>query len=78
MYGYAFSLFLIAVGAILKFAVTTSVNGVNLDTTGAILMIIGIVGIVFTFGFRLLAHDEVAGTYRGRRRRDIDSEDPYL
>lgn len=78
MYGYAFSLFLIAVGAILRFAVTISVNGVNLDTTGAILMIIGIVGIVFTFGFRLLAHDEVADTYRDRRRRDIDSEDPYL
>lgn len=58
MYGYAFSLFLIAVGAILRFAVTLTINGFKLDTSGAILMIIGIVGLLFTFGFRLLDHDE--------------------
>lgn len=57
MYGYAFSLFLIAVGAILKFAVTLTVNGFNLDAAGAILMIIGIVGLLFTFGFNLAHRD---------------------
>jgi hypothetical protein len=41
------SLFLIAVGAILKFAVTTHVNGINLQIVGVILMIIGIIGLLF-------------------------------
>lgn len=40
------SLFLIAVGAILKFAVTASVAGVDLQVVGVILMVIGVVGLV--------------------------------
>jgi hypothetical protein len=39
------SLFLIAVGAILKFAVTAHVQGVNLHTVGVILMVVGGVGL---------------------------------
>lgn len=42
------SLFLIAVGAILKFAITTQVKGANLGTIGIILMIVGAVGLVIT------------------------------
>jgi uncharacterized membrane protein len=42
------SLFLIAVGAILKFAVTKGVNGVNVGTIGVILMIVGVVGLLIT------------------------------
>ena len=41
------SLFLIAVGAILRYAVTANVNEVNLDTVGLILMIVGIIGLIF-------------------------------
>lgn len=40
------SLFLIAVGAILKFAVTADVSGIELQTVGVILMVIGVVGLV--------------------------------
>jgi hypothetical protein len=40
------SIFLIAVGAILYFAVSTSVSGLNLDTVGVILMIVGALGLV--------------------------------
>jgi DMSO/TMAO reductase YedYZ heme-binding membrane subunit len=40
------SLFLIAVGAILKFAVTADVAGIDLQTVGVILMIVGGVGLV--------------------------------
>lgn len=40
------SLFLIAVGAILKFAVTATVSGVDVQTIGVILMVVGIVGLV--------------------------------
>jgi hypothetical protein len=39
------SLFLIAVGAILKFAVTAHVQGVNLHTVGVIFMVVGGVGL---------------------------------
>ncbi len=41
------SLFLIAVGAILKFAVTKHVSGINLAVVGVILMVIGIIGLAF-------------------------------
>ncbi len=42
------SLFLIAVGAILKFAVTASVAGIDLQVVGVILMIIGVIGLVIS------------------------------
>lgn len=41
------SLFFLAVGAILTFAVETSVDGVDLDTIGVILMVIGLLGMLF-------------------------------
>ncbi|HET7476417.1 MAG TPA: DUF6458 family protein [Dermatophilaceae bacterium] len=42
------SLLLIAVGAILKFAVTGDVSGIKLGTVGVILMIIGAAGLVLS------------------------------
>jgi hypothetical protein len=42
------SLFLIAVGAILYFAVNASVQGLEVDTVGLILMIIGAVGFLWS------------------------------
>ncbi|HSD78230.1 MAG TPA: DUF6458 family protein [Solirubrobacteraceae bacterium] len=42
------SLFLIAVGAILRYAVTASVAGVDLQTVGVILMVVGVVGLVLS------------------------------
>jgi uncharacterized protein DUF6458 len=40
------SLFLIAVGAILAFAVTAEFAGVDIATVGWILMIVGVVGLI--------------------------------
>ncbi|HKP91678.1 MAG TPA: hypothetical protein VJT75_17050 [Thermoleophilaceae bacterium] len=40
------SLFLIAAGAILKYAVTAHVSGLNLHTCGLVLMCVGAVGLV--------------------------------
>jgi len=40
------SLLMIAVGAILKFAVTVHVAGIRLETVGVILMIVGGLGLV--------------------------------
>ena len=45
------SLLLIAVGAILKYAVTTSVAGIDLDTAGVILMVVGAVGLLLSLFF---------------------------
>jgi hypothetical protein len=42
------SLLLIAIGAILKFAVTKHVNGIDLQTVGVVLMVVGAVGLVLT------------------------------
>jgi beta-lactamase regulating signal transducer with metallopeptidase domain len=43
--GLGTSLFLIAVGAILRFAVSVTTHGFNIHTIGVILMIVGIVGL---------------------------------
>jgi hypothetical protein len=40
------SLFLIAVGAILKWAVTAHVAGVNVHVAGLVLMVVGVLGLV--------------------------------
>jgi hypothetical protein len=45
------SLFLIAVGAILMFAINVSVSGVSLYTVGLILLIVGIAGAVLSMLF---------------------------
>jgi hypothetical protein len=41
-----FSLFAIAVGAILTFAVKATLAGIDISTVGVILMVIGAVGLV--------------------------------
>jgi hypothetical protein len=50
------SLFLIAVGAILHFAVTADLSGIDLQVVGTILMIVGLVGLAISlwllFGHR--------------------------
>jgi len=60
------SIFLIAVGAILKFATNLRVAHVNLDTVGVILMIAGVVGLLI--GLYLEA-------VRGRRARSVVAEE---
>jgi hypothetical protein len=49
------SIFLIAVGAILKFAVTATVAGISIETAGLILMLAGVLGLVI--GLFMLASD---------------------
>jgi hypothetical protein len=56
------SLFLIAVGAILKFAVTKQVSGINISTVGVVLMVVGVIGLVL--GLVMMA---------SRRRTDVIS-----
>jgi beta-lactamase regulating signal transducer with metallopeptidase domain len=42
------SILLIAIGAILKYAVTAHVSGINIQTAGTVLLILGIVGLVLS------------------------------
>ncbi len=42
------SIFLIAVGAILKWAVTAHVSWINIETAGTVLFVLGIVGLVLS------------------------------
>ena len=46
--GIGVSVFLIAVGAILTFAVNATVSGINIQTVGVILMIAGALGLIVT------------------------------
>jgi hypothetical protein len=46
--GIGVSLFLIALGAILTFALNLHVGGVNIDVVGWILMAVGVLGLIVT------------------------------
>ena len=46
--GIGTSIFLIAMGAILRYAVTAEVPGVEIQTVGLILMIVGILGLAIS------------------------------
>lgn len=70
--GIGTSIFLIAVGAILKFAVTESVSGIKLATVGVILIVVGIIGLLISLFM-------IAQTRRGgvvERERVVDPRDP--
>jgi hypothetical protein len=60
--GIGTSIFLIAVGAILKFAVTADVSGVNLDTVGVILMVVGAIGLLLSIFWMTVWTDRRRGT----------------
>ena len=49
--GIGVSVFLIAVGAIMSFALDVQTKGINLDTVGVILMIVGALGLLVSMLF---------------------------
>ena len=56
--GIGTSIFLIAVGAILRYAVNVTVQGVEIDTIGLILMVVGGIGLVISLAIIFLSHDD--------------------
>jgi Domain of unknown function (DUF6458) len=56
------SIFLIALGAVLKFAVTATVAGIDIQTAGVILMVVGLIGLVLSL-LQLMVWSD--------RRRDV-------
>lgn len=69
--GLGASLFLIAGGAILIWGVTGEVAGLDVDAIGAILMVIGIIGLILSLIFW-----STWGGVGGRRRATYVEEGP--
>jgi uncharacterized YccA/Bax inhibitor family protein len=72
--GFGGSLFLIAVGAILAFAVSVEAEGFNLNTIGIILMIVGALGAILTL-VALTTTKKEQHTEYVKKDVDIDSRD---
>jgi hypothetical protein len=72
--GLGVSIFLIAVGAILTWAVNASVSGLELNTIGVILMIVGVIGLVLSMIF----WSSWGGVANSRRRTTyVEDGPPY-
>jgi heme/copper-type cytochrome/quinol oxidase subunit 2 len=65
------SIVLIAVGAILKYAVTAETDFIDLQTTGVVLMLVGILGLVLSLLYTFMWSPQA----QARARRD--ERDPY-
>jgi hypothetical protein len=70
------SIFLIAVGAILRYAVTATVSGIDIVTVGLILMIVGIAGLVLSLLYMLMWAPRRRGVAGGRVVERAPYEEP--
>ncbi len=66
------SIVLIAIGAILKWAVTAHVSGIDLKTAGTVLFVIGIVGLILAVAYTFWWADRA----RASEVRIRDEHDP--
>jgi len=69
--GIGVSIFLIALGAILAFAVDVSTSGLDLNMIGVILMIVGVIGLAVTM---LVLNGGAGGWYGGRRTTVVQND----
>jgi Domain of unknown function (DUF6458) len=68
------SILLIAVGAILRYAVTVTVEGISLQTVGLILIIVGAIGLAISLLFLIVWSPQHS---HATRRRADESERLY-
>jgi hypothetical protein len=78
--GIGTSIFLIALGAILKYAVTAEADGLDLNNVGVILMVVGLLGLVLSLAFwnswgGFGGRRDVVVEGGGTRRRRVIEED---
>jgi hypothetical protein len=59
--GIGFGIFLVAVGAILRYAVTAEISGVDIGVVGVILMVAGIVLFLLSLFFVIWARQSATG-----------------
>jgi hypothetical protein len=76
--GVGTSILLIAVGAILRFAVSVTTSGFNVHTIGVILMIVGAVGLVISMFFWSSWGGFGGGGYHRQRRMTRDGAGGYV
>lgn len=62
--GIGTSIFLIALGAILRFAVTATVSGIEIATVGTILLVVGIIGLLISLLYTTIWADRTRGVDR--------------
>lgn len=60
--GLGTSIVLIAVGAVLKYAVTFEVVGIDINVVGTILLIIGILGLIISLVMLFMGRGGAAGS----------------
>lgn len=72
--GIGTSIFLIAIGAILRFAVTATVSGIELQTVGTILMVVGVVGLLISLLYVTIWSDRRRDTVVDRPAAPADRE----
>ena len=75
--GVGTSLLLIAVGAVLRFAISVTTSGFNIHTIGVILMIVGAVGLVLSMLF-WSTWGGFGGGYGRERRVSPDGRGGYV
>ena len=75
--GLGVSLFLIAVGAVLTWAVTAEVAGLDITTIGVILMIVGAIGLVLSMLFWSSWGGPAYWSGDRRRRTYVEEGPPY-
>lgn len=76
--GIGVSIFLIAVGAILTFAVEADISGLDIDVVGVILMIVGVIGLLLSL-FMIDSWRRRRGVgYGAVREERIVRDDPLL
>lgn len=74
--GIGVSVFLLAVGAILRFAVSASAEGIDLPTVGTILMVVGGIGLLISLFFLAQSSDRRRETTRPADR-EVTREREY-
>jgi beta-lactamase regulating signal transducer with metallopeptidase domain len=70
------SILLIAIGAILKYAITAHVSGINIQTAGTVLLIVGIVGLLLSIIYTFYWSRSQARNVRVTDERDPRYNDP--
>ncbi len=71
------SVFFIAVGAILRYAVTATVSGISIQTIGLILMLAGILGLVLSLLYLFAWRPRGPGGERIVERPPYDPPETY-
>jgi hypothetical protein len=72
--GIGTSISLIALGAILKYAVTATVSGIQIATVGVILMVVGVLGLIISLFWLMQADRRTAPLVHER----VVERDPYV